>query len=487
MKATRMNARSLPFPVCLVRWTYLLTVLLGATFPAALFAQEEPLSPQAQVLKAQVDGMDLLITVRWPDGSGEDPVSLSLLDRDGETVASSTIWPEPGAETVSILADAFEEATSRPQHHEAQLVDGAGELVGTSYPLQFGLHCEDAETCRFKVRGGVSAPEMIVISPAMALALAEAETAGVEDVLAYVGESYPQLWGDVYSMAWQVEAMGSEPPLGGKAQSPGDGGDSGCTCLWNLQVVDDPISIQETSNLGANEEPECGASRGITYRRVGSATALTELTVTGSSRVTPTVGCWRVTTLEPVSIGAGESEHTVRMVALAPCASACSGSVVFSGTYTTALTTSTRTAGDKVSVLDGFNFWVDSMQVTWDLFSLSTQGTVDDQTGHTGGGAAIGLLGSTAEMNAGTTVVLEYDPTGVAGTSSLNLACNNSLVGGPCAEGTSDAIYNIHLQGQSNCTGSLLYEASATVAPQASADGINGDDISILVGKCDDH
>lgn len=439
---------------------------------------------------AQADTVQ--VSIRWSaDLMADEPVLLGLHAHDGHEVAASWVWPQPGETSTHALDGAFVDATARPQQHTLRLSDGGGELLTEPYPVLFGLQCEAPDLCRFTVRGGVSAPEMIVLRPAMADALEEAEAAGAEDLLRFVGEQQPQLWGDIYSLAWQLGARRNDSTDFGDyreaAGAPGDSAPGDCSCHWTLQVADQPLSVQESQGLGSASEPTCGAAHGMTYQRLGSLTESTTAVVSGHSSVTPDVGCWKVTDGDPQNISiSGGTEISIRVLALAPCQVDCQGSVVFNGTYTTHMTTSTRTAGDAVFIQDGFVFHVGSAQVAWNLFGLSSQGGRDLQSTQSQTASAFAGLGTTAEISSGSSIRLDYDPQGLPTGGGLNLLCAGMSGAAPCAEGITQGTYEIYLQGQSSCTSSLLFEASATTQAAPSADGISGDDITILVGKCND-
>ena len=422
----------------------------------------------ATILGAEALDMDVVTHIEWSDAiSADEPVLLSLTDRYGATVSSLWTLPVPGQTVAETLTGALENATLRPQHHDLHLTGDDGTQVAADHPLQVGLQCASPDVCEFKIRNGISAPEMVVLDGPLAAALEEAEAAGASDLLAWVAQSYPELIGDVYGMQWQLRS------LGGTSQ-----GQSGCSCFWTLQA-----EKEDTEGSGT-----CGGSHDLFYRRQGPDYSYLTQIVSGRSTMTADVGCWRLSQTETALIAIGSTEVAFQTTDIERCVVDCPGSTIFVGDYDVALAATTNTGNDRSSVLDGVIFKVDNVQVFWDLFGLISDAGVDRVDSHSSSGTMFSTPGATAEMSSGSQIWLEYAPENDAPStfygSVVSQSCGSVSTNVPCAAGQSIGTQSILVQGQSACTGSLTYLATSTFAANK-VEGVGGDDIQILVGKCD--
>lgn len=456
----------------------------------ALAAPQSPASPAffTSVLGSTAQGVSVVTTIAWDENIFPDePVLLSLTDRDGEVVVDEWIWPLPGEVTDEVLLDALLEATSRAQHHEIHLADGNGNALAESYPLQVRLACESQTMCEFEIRGGISAPHMILLDSEMVVALEEAEAAGASDLLDQVAQNHPDMWGDVYSMGWQLRILEGLSGVG-DPESQID-----CACHWMLQV--DDFNLDVGADLDHSESNTCGGSHSVDYRRKGGNTPSTLAGVGGTSSMTADIGCWKASGEESASVEIQPGLFIdVPGVMVAHCGIECGGSVTYTGLYDVDMTTITKTEGDSVSIFDAVTFSVDTQQVFLDFFGLDSYGGVDLMDNKARSGSWVGAPGSTAEMLSGTLIRLNYSAEtevtipsqGNNQGSGLNLQCWDSTASQePCAEGKNRGIYEIQVSAQSGCTsGPLNNDAFSTFRVTPTSNG-GGDDINLLVGKCD--
>lgn len=421
----------------------------------------------ATILGVEAAASDVLIRIEWSDQiEPDEEVLLSLTDGDGEVVGSAWVQPQPGSVVEEVLAGSLIGATNRPQHHDSHLSYADGVAVAASYPLQVGLQCDSPETCEYELRGGISAPQMIVLSSQMTEALAEAEAAGVTDLLAWVAQTHPELYGDIFGMQWQMRS------LGGTQDDT-----TGCSCFWTLQAEKETLDGEGT----------CGGSHEIEYRRSGELSPLLEEIVSGRSTLTPDVGCWQVAQTESNVIMIGGSEVPFEGTGIQSCAMECGGSAVFTGEYEVDLAAATNTSLDRASILDGVNFSLDGTTVFNGLFGLQSDGGTDRIDHVIKTGSLYSVPGAIADMVSGAIVKLEYEPTdppagNPGGTVSPQLCGTSSQVA--CAKGRSKGVHRIFVQAQSTCTGQLLYDAYSTFGASTSSK-VGGDEIQIVVGKCD--
>ncbi len=436
---------------------------------AAAQAASPPTSYAATILGVEAADFDVLVSVAWGDDlAADEPVFLSLTDRNGEVVGSSWLLPHPGEVSVEELPNALVAAPARPQHHDSHLSDADGVALAASYPLQVGLQCDGPESCEFNLRGGISAPEMIVLSRQMADALAQAEAAGATDPLGWAAQTYPELYGDIYGLQWQIRS------LGGTVDEA-----TGCSCFWTLRTEKEDFP---------DSEGTCGGTHDIEYRRTGILSPLLEVTASGRSSLTPNVGCWQVAQTESNVIVVSGSEIPFEGTGIESCAMECGGSAVFTGEYEVDLAAAATTKKDRASILDAVNFTVDGAPVFGALTGLQSNDGIDRIDHAVTFGTLFSAPGATADMVSGATVRLEYEssaaPSSTPNGAVAILPCGNASPPVACAMGRSKGVHRIFVEAQSTCTGQLLYDAYSTFSSSTS-DKVGGDDIRILVGKCD--
>lgn len=447
-------------------------------------AQQAPASPafMTSVLGSTAQQQSVVVTLRWAETTADDePMELSLLDRDGAVVASRWIYANPGATTSEELPDALVGATQRAQHHEIRLTDGQGEPVVENFPLQVGLACSSPSTCEFALYNGISAPHMLFLTPSMAAALAEAKAAAAPDPLVHVAQNHPDLWGDIYAMGWQLATMDGDT----NAESSAD-----CQCLWTLEADHLSLDFDQDPDVDDTKDNSCGGTHSKSYRRLGQNTPQTTSGLGGSSKLTPAISCWVTSPGEsqPIEVLPGQFIE-VPGVEVANCGSECPGDVAFSASYSLDMATITNTLGDGASIFDAVAFSVGNHQVFSDIFGLQSHGGTDRKGSATKNGSWPGTDGETAELTSGTLIRLDYALLTLPGNgnSSPQLQCRDAQsTQDPCAEGITEGSYRIDLNASSQCTtGPLNNRAFATFVPQPLVEGTVTDDINLLVGKCD--
>lgn len=450
-------------------------LLVGSSIEAA--PSLNPPTSEARFLGAEVDGLDLHVRVAWDETFPKGEwVLLDVAGVDGESLVSQWVQPLPGKTTVTPLAGVLVDATARHPHHEATLRDAEGNSRAEPYAMQARLECDDATQCRFQMDGGVSAPGMLKVSSNMADALAEAEAAGASDLLAHVATHHPGLIGDVYTMAWQMAVLQetTEPV-------------EGCYCHWTVVVV------EEDSHC----DNKCGASHSLYVSRGGNDHAEVQEDIDGTSSMTLDLDCWAMgeASLHSVSLDDGSSLDVPGWTA-APCQVECGGLVTYTGKYTLGLDTTTGSTQDASIVLDTVAFQVGSNQLFSHQFPLASGGGLDDDDSSFVAQSTPAAPGTTAEMTSSVDIsvfftqgppppfTLPTAPSAAAAMPKWGTIGQDPPVSG-AASGFSHSTYRIEAAVQSVCTGSQSYLASTTSQADGNKSGGVGDDISILVGKCD--
>lgn len=451
----------------------LLAVVATTVFAAAPAGSAET---HATFLGATAADLDLELPIRWGSAmDGATMVHLDLIDAEGLSVASQWLYPTPDQTTVVTLPQVFEDATSRDQHLLARLQDAEGLELATPYPMQTRLQCVADEPCEYRVDGGVSAPSMLHLRPQMAAALAEAEASGADSLLTFVADQFPELAGDVHSTAWQLKVIQEQ-----------SGSTSSCECLWTV------VTEEEDTDCGGT----CGSTHMLYVSRVGNEYPTAGKSLSGNSRMTVDLACWDITNSGNQEVElAGGTTVDVDTMDILPCAAECGGSVAFEGTYSVDQVGITGTSGDSVVVQDEVTFSVDSSQIFHHQYSLSTGAGLDDFSTSNVQQSAAASPGATARISSGATVAVHYTPflppfaapRTLAGPRSAS--SEGSIGPTPSAEGwaygLSNSTYQLTADVESPCTGSLSYLAYtlSNASPVDKSGG--GDDITILVGKCD--
>lgn len=300
----------------------------------------EPQSaPPVELLHIQEAAPDVRVFLRWTE-EGELPQGalLKVVDVFGAEVSSTWIpAPEPGLSEV-MLPEALVDLVPRGTHFMVRLETVEGEVLGDPLAYRVGLRCDEPGTCRFVVFSGLNAPNTLLMSGQLESALEEASAAGTDDLLGWVLDNRPHLWGEAMTLGWELEMMeGSIPTKGG------------CTCRfltqinhWNNLCVGCGAAHYISVSLRPDIDPWGGASGRASDRasdplsaRSAGAPGLTNyLEINGGTELRVAAECWKILpgVETPVGIEAGEWEGAAILptVTLGNCNKECISSVTYS-------------------------------------------------------------------------------------------------------------------------------------------------------------
>ncbi len=200
--------------------------------------------PVAHILDAVADGTDLYVDIWWEDVVLPATAVLKLSQRNGDGVAGRVVIPQPGEITTEFLAGALADFDV----YGLEYVIGLSGHLAEPLPLRVGLDCSGGR-CRFALQAGVSS-EALLIDPKLDAALAALAAVGSSDLLGDALDLWPELTGQVASLALELGDLDSEVgiPIGA------------CSCLLTAGVAGLP-GQQVITRVG-QQDPAGGPAPG---------------------------------------------------------------------------------------------------------------------------------------------------------------------------------------------------------------------------------
>lgn len=337
-------------------------------------------------------------------------------------------------------------------------------VLGASFPYQVTLQCDAPESCQFVLRGGIYAPDAVLLDSALEEALEEATAEGADEMFAAVLANHPELQGEIYTLGWQLAVLEDRFP-----------GAQSCVCRFAAVVENTNSACAEHGaahsfqlNLTPRTTPGIEGCSEVS-RTPGQLLDRYEITGSTTLRVSPL--CWNITFSTETEVQilgpVWEGSEELPTAELATCSADCVGGLTYRASYSAEMLVNGDHSGQLATddvVLEVAGLTQASV-FPWEAKTLSS-GVVDTESGGTtwSNSAALG-----AEATVHSVGVVDLSE----GTEGFGVVASG---------------YSMEASAQSTCTGPLDAEISASGAavPQPStASLVGGHEINILIGRVD--
>lgn len=330
--------------LCMVLLSGLASQPAAAAPPAAQPAAKpaaQPPAPKEPVAKPEAspvvigdvrpDGSNVVVSLAWdPAAALPEQARLVIRAQDGGQ-AGEEAWIAPdasGAFVEATVPAALERVHEQGLHYLITVEDAKGAALA-EYPYLVMLTCEDERTCAYKLIGGVRTDGALFVSSELDAALDELGAERPDDVLGAILERHPELRGDVYTLAMQLERM--QPAAG--AQQPN------CLCWWTYVVSFTPATNAFFTGFAPPAATKAGfnGTGAAHYFAAKSTNGAIVHTISGDTTITVKMRCWGITGWHTITITIHILWWTIHIHINVPvfgyCQSQCVGKVTHNAHY----------------------------------------------------------------------------------------------------------------------------------------------------------
>ncbi|MEM7583609.1 MAG: hypothetical protein AAF560_09540 [Acidobacteriota bacterium] len=234
------DARSTPSSNVLLSMSLLSMFLLHSPTAAS--------ATSVQILGLEAIGADLEVSLAWSESIEVTAPHLAVRNAKGAELLSVPITALAGETTVAEIPGALSAVAEGNLQFFLAVLD-EGDKLATPLAFRVRFDCSRPDACEFEVVPGLRLNAMIDLSPELAGAIDGYRGKPVD--LLTLGRRQPELLGDVYSYAYDLERRGvSGPSL------------DGCTCAWTAVANDTTVDCGAYAMFSGDELSHSSLAQG---------------------------------------------------------------------------------------------------------------------------------------------------------------------------------------------------------------------------------